>query len=58
MPGQIIVHFVMTRNRLFLPCRRIEVDIVTCPMTMQHAALLRQLPNKLTALHKAMAFVW
>ncbi len=31
---------------------------MTSPVPMKHAALSRELPNKLTALHKAMAFVW
>ena len=58
MPGQIIVDFIMTRHRLLLAGRRIDIDIMTSPVPVEDATLLRELPNEFTALHKVIAFVW
>ena len=58
MPSQIIVDFIMTQHWLLLSGRRIDINIMTSPVPVQDATLLRELPNEFTALHKAIAFVW
>ena len=58
MPSQIIVDFIMTQHWLLLSGRRIDINIMTSPVPVQDATLLRELPNEFTALHKVIAFVW
>ena len=54
--GKNIVNLAMSRNRLLLPCCRIEVDIVTAAMPMKYASQFNELANQLAALHKAISF--
>ena len=55
--GQRVVNLRMPRYWLFPPSSRIDIDVVTTTMTMQHAASLLQLANELAAFHKAISLV-
>jgi hypothetical protein len=52
-----IIDLTVTWNRLLLPSRRVDVNIMPGTVPMKSATLLNKLPNKLRALHKASSFV-
>jgi hypothetical protein len=56
--GKGIINLIMTRDRLLLTGRRIDVDVVPTTMSVKSAALLFKLPNKLRTFHIAISFVW
>lgn len=55
--GQSVINLRVSRNRLLLPCGRIEVYVVAATVTQKYAALLLQLANELAALHNAISLV-
>jgi hypothetical protein len=57
MSSEHVVDLRVARNRLFLSTGRIDIDVVPTATTMQNAAMLLKLLNKLPSLHKAISFV-
>ena len=55
--GEGIIDLTVTWNRLLLPSRRVDVNIMPGTVPVKSATLLNELPDKLHALHKASSFV-
>jgi len=56
-PSSGIIDLTVTWNRLLLPSRRVDVNIMPGTVPMKSTTLLNKLLNKLRALHKASSFV-
>jgi hypothetical protein len=52
-----VIDLTVPWNRLLLPSRRVDVNIMPGTVPMKSATLLNKLPDKLRALHKASSFV-
>lgn len=56
MLSENVVDLVMPGNRLLLPSRGIEVNIMAAAVPVKYASLFHELANQLATFHKAMSF--
>ena len=57
VPGKSVVDLSVSRDRLLLSGRRVEVDVVICSMAAQNATCLDELADQLRSLHTTISLV-